>query len=378
MRKILTSLMLSASILDTTAREAYERPAFGSNWSGGVAFGVVSPVKGHAFFPNMRPTVGINLDKRLTPAFALGIESFTAFNTSRWPGAVHSPTAFDNLYLGVYGSFDFMTLGRSACESLPFGFGVQAGCGWGHDFRSGKVADHNFFATKAGLFFNFRLSPRFAVTLSPSFVWDMSDARTSASSAAYSASRAAFQLQAGVRYSFGNSFVCPALYDAAQVDALNGQINSLRANLDTERRNAADANARADRLTLELKDLKDRKPEVVKEIAVDNRQGTVLDVFFGRGSATIMPDQMPNVERIASYLKNHPGSSVVIKGYASRDGNAEANMRLATRRAEAVKAQLISRYKIAPARISASGAGIGDLFEEESWNRVSVCTLKND
>ena len=83
------------------------------------------------------------------------------------------------------------------------------------------------------------------------------------------------------------------------------------------------------------------------------------------------------MERIAAYLNNHPGSRVVIKGYASRDGDAAANLRLAQRRADAVRSSLIERYKISPDRISAQGAGIGDMFEEDSWNRVSVCTLEN-
>ena len=86
---------------------------------------------------------------------------------------------------------------------------------------------------------------------------------------------------------------------------------------------------------------------------------------------------MPNVERIAAYLKNHPEATVVIKGYASRDGNRAFNERLAALRAESVKTMLIKRYHIDPSRIEASGAGIGDLFEEDSWNRVSVCTLHN-
>ena len=110
---------------------------------------------------------------------------------------------------------------------------------------------------------------------------------------------------------------------------------------------------------------------------VKSRHNTVLDVFFLLGSANITPDQMPNVERIAHYLKNHPGSTVVIKGYASRDGNAKSNEKLASMRAEAVKTALIKKYGISASRISASGAGIGDMFEDDAWNRVSICTLEN-
>ncbi|MDE6812526.1 MAG: OmpA family protein, partial [Duncaniella sp.] len=52
--------------------------------------------------------------------------------------------------------------------------------------------------------------------------------------------------------------------------------------------------------------------------------------------------------------------------------------RLANARAEAVKNALIKRFKIDPKRISAEGQGIGHMFSEESWNRVSICTLDPD
>ena len=81
---------------------------------------------------------------------------------------------------------------------------------------------------------------------------------------------------------------------------------------------------------------------------------------------------------ISDYMKNHPDSKVVIKGYASKDGNYDFNIKLAQSRAESVKNALVKKYKIPADRISAQGEGIGNMFEEESWNRVSICTLEND
>jgi outer membrane protein OmpA-like peptidoglycan-associated protein len=66
---------------------------------------------------------------------------------------------------------------------------------------------------------------------------------------------------------------------------------------------------------------------------------------------------------------------VVIKGYASPEGSAEANARIAKARAEAVKQLLVNKYKVAAERISAEGQGVGHLFEEPDWNRVSICTI---
>ncbi len=375
MKRLIVSLTMIGAAFAAGA-QAYTVPRFGDNWSAGVNVGLASPVKGHSFFGNMRPVVGLDGAKRLTTAFALGAEAVFGFNTSRWPAAVHSSTAFDRSYVGVYGSFDFMCLGGNGCRERFFSAGIQAGCGWGHDFIAG-AGDNNFFATKAGLFFRFNVSPRFVVTLSPSMLWDMSDAKARQSSASYSGSQAVFSLQAGLRYRFGPGFRCLPIYDVAQIDALNGQINVLREEINTATEAEKAARAENVRLAAGLVECSAAKPEVIREVSVNNRFNTERDVFFLLGSAVITPDQMPNVELIASYLKNHPHSRVVIKGYASRDGNKEANARLAQKRAESVKEALVKRYRISPERISASGAGIGNLFEEESWNRVSVCTIEN-
>ena len=101
-------------------------------------------------------------------------------------------------------------------------------------------------------------------------------------------------------------------------------------------------------------------------------------IFFRIGSSVITRDQQPNVEMIASYMKNHPDSKVIIRGYASKDGNLDFNIKLAQARAESVKQALVKGYKIPADRIEAKGEGIGNMFEEESWNRVSICTLENN
>ena len=78
---------------------------------------------------------------------------------------------------------------------------------------------------------------------------------------------------------------------------------------------------------------------------------------------------------VADQLKENKDATVTVKGYASKDGSLAFNKKLAQRRAEAVKKALVKRYGISADRIQAEGMGIGDLFEENSWNRVSVCTV---
>ena len=98
-------------------------------------------------------------------------------------------------------------------------------------------------------------------------------------------------------------------------------------------------------------------------------------VTFRQGKSVVDPSQMPNVERVATYLANHKEATVVIKGYASPEGSLEFNEKLAAARANAVKTILVKRYRIAASRITAEGQGIGNMFSEPDWNRVSICTL---
>ena len=36
---------------------------------------------------------------------------------------------------------------------------------------------------------------------------------------------------------------------------------------------------------------------------------------------------------------------------------------------------LVKRYRINASRIDAQGNGVGDMFSEPDWNRVSICTI---
>jgi len=201
----------------------------------------------------------------------------------------------------------------------------------------------------------------------------MSDADVAQSSAAYNVSRASFSITAGVNVRLGDGFECVTPYDAAQVNALNAQVNEARDAADAARADADAAKARAAARASQLADCQNRAPQVITNTTTDLQ--SVRFVFFKIGSSVVTADQMPNVVMIADYMKNNPGSKVVIKGYASQDGNLDFNLKLAANRAESVKNLLVKKYGIAADRIQAEGEGIGHMFKEESWNRVSICTL---
>lgn len=375
MKKITVMAALALGAMTASAQQPIQSPSLFDNIQIGVDGGVTTPLHNQPFFGSMRGAAGLHVQKQLTPAFALGVESAFGVNTSSWDGMPHSSTVFDNSYVGAYGAVNLFNLfGGYPCGVRPFDIEAVLGAGWGHYYET-KVDDYNFMATKAGLNFNFHPSERVTISVKPSVIWDLTSYGASQSSAAYNANHATFNLMAGVSYTFGSGFECVAPYNQAEIDALNEMVNGLRATVAAQ----AEANAALQTvnsgLTADLAACMSAPRETT--VVVENNNSSVRYVFFKVGSSTITADQQPNVEMIAAYMKNHPESKVVIKGYASPDGPEEVNIRLANQRAQSVKDALVNKYKISADRITAEGEGIGKMFKEESWNRVSICTLED-
>ena len=143
-------------------------------------------------------------------------------------------------------------------------------------------------------------------------------------------------------------------------------MNGLQGDLDA-------ANARNAQLQRDLDAARKAQPKT--EVVDKSAQYMNVLVHFKVNKTNITADQQPNVERVAMYLKNNPSATVDIKGYASPEGPKDNNIRLANGRAEAVKNMLINKYKIDASRINAQGCGETDMFQELSWNRVSICEL---
>ena len=363
-----------------SAQQAVESTNFGSNWSIGVEGGVTTPFNHHSFFGSMRPAVGLNLHKQISPTFGLGVEGTFGINTSSW--TLKSKTVFDQSYVGVFATANLFNLfGGYQCATRPFDIEAVAGAGWGHRYYNKSVgSDVNYFATRLGLNFNFNVSQKVTIAIKPSIVYAMTDNGVgfhgmSQTSAGYNLSNAQFQLLAGVTYHFGDGFKCVRTYNQAEIDALNAQINTLRGDLDASAAALAASQAETAATAAQLAACQNQPPTVVKETTTD--LNSVRYVFYRIGSSKITADQMPNVEMIAAYLKNHPSATVLVKGYASQDGNYDFNVKLAAARAESVKTALMKKYGIKANRIKAEGQGIGEMFKEESWNRVSICIIED-
>ena len=60
----------------------------------------------------------------------------------------------------------------------------------------------------------------------------------------------------------------------------------------------------------------------------------------------------------------------------SPEGNAEFNQELSSKRANAVKDVLVKQYGIDASRIVTQGEGVGNMFSEPAWNRISIITIE--
>ena len=394
MKKLFTVLAVCALAATMNARSVVvESGRTFDNFSIGISGGVYTPLTGSAFFGSMRPLAGLTIAKQFTPVYGLGIEGTTAFNAKTV--GVHSANAFDLLTINLTHYINLSNvIGGYQGKSRDVEFVAFYGLGWGHAaIHRGYVEenaaagtnsceDRNFLSSKAGLSINFNLGEAHAwqINIKPAVAWNIGgDGAYNNSGLEYCLNHAALEVQAGVTYKFKNSngshdFKAVRLYDQAEVDALNAKINDLRGDVDKLRGENARKDGEIKHLQDELNDCRNRPAP--QPVVAPAEQQLESYVHFRQGKATIDNSQLPNVERIATYLKNHPEATVEIKGYASPEGSVEINEKLANQRAEAVKTQLIKKYKIDESRISAKGLGVGDVFEEPDWNRVSISTIK--
>ena len=412
MKKIILTLALLMGVFAAQA-QSLEQNKFFDNISVTLKGGAIMPYQGYAFWPSARGIFGLELRKQLTPVFGLGVEGEATINTTSWDKpdkywGPKSPNIIDHTLAGMFGTVNLSNL-FGGYQGIPRFFELEGviGAGWLHAFHRTEAAnmygnDYNSWYTKAGANLNFNLgeSRAWTFSLKPSVVWDMNgdimipyrdntNARARWNGEPHNgksqmnANHAAVELEAGITYHFkgsnGERYItfCPYKYSQDDIDALNGQINGLRNQLNGLQGDLDAANARNAQLQRDLDAAKKQKPETVDKTKYVERDAMYMNVLvhFKVNKTNITADQQPNVERVAMYLKNNPTATVDIKGYASPEGPHDNNIKLANGRAEAVKNMLINKYKIDPSRINAQGCGETDMFQELSWNRVSICEL---
>ena len=356
-----------------TGETALQGTKFGDNWSIGINAGAVTPLTHSSFFKDARPAFGFGITKQLTPVFGLGIQGMGYVNTTQ------SKTAFDASDVSLLGKVNLMNL-FGGYQGTPRLFEIEAlaGMGWLHYYMNGP-GDQNSWSTRFGMNLNFNFGEAKAWTLGvrPAIVYDMEGDFNTAKSR-FNVNNAAFELTAGITYHFMTSngthhFTKVKPYDPAEIADLNSAINDLRSQVNNKDNQLINANQQVNELQSELNECRNKVVPV--ETVVKTSRIPESIITFRQGKSVVDASQLPNVERVASYMNKHVNTTVVIKGYASPEGNLAFNEKLAKARAEAIKTILVKKYKIDAARITAEGQGIGDMFSEPDWNRVSICTI---
>ncbi|MFO1088125.1 MAG: OmpA family protein [Hyphomicrobiales bacterium] len=85
--------------------------------------------------------------------------------------------------------------------------------------------------------------------------------------------------------------------------------------------------------------------------------------FFAQGSAELDETAKVTLDKQAVWLNQYPTWPVKIQGFADDPGSASQNVALSAKRAEAVKAYLVSRG-VAPSRITTKGYGRDRLVQD--------------
>ncbi len=387
------AILLAAVALGVCTSQAQVTDAgnkFSDNWSftlkGGGVF-AKKTVTGEDFLKTGRGIVGAEIRKQVTPTFGIGVEGEWSVNTSSWTG-VKSGNVFDHQYVGAFGAINLMNLFASY-TGAPRVFEIEAvaGAGWLHSYypHTQCIHDGNSFATKVGLNLNFNLGEAKAWTFSlkPALLWNMNGdvsldkISTLGYDSHYNVNYMYFELQAGITYHFKNSngthhFALVRPFDQAEIDALNGQINALRG--DMEACGASNAALLAQLADLQAQlDACNRRPKEVQQVIknLDN----IRYVFFNVNSSYIQANQQPEIAMTAEQLKANPNANVLVEGYASKDGSKAFNQKLSERRAEAVKKALVNDYGIAADRVKAEGLGVTEVFNKLDWNRMAKMTV---
>ncbi len=100
-----------------------------------------------------------------------------------------------------------------------------------------------------------------------------------------------------------------------------------------------------------------------------------LLVNFDNNKAIVKSEYLPEIERMADFLKTHPEVSLVIEGHTSKVGSAVYNKKISQQRANAIVTVLIEQFAIDGARLSAVGYGeerliaLGDDQAADAQNR---------
>ena len=383
---MLAAAMLSASV--SAQNTAITANKAGDNWSVGINAGVATPMHkfgNYGFFKGFAPSVGVRVGKNFTTVFGLVAEAHAVFEANE-KSLMKTRTFIDAMDANLLANIN-LSNAFFGYKGEPRFFEMYAlgGFGWYHGF--GTYYKTNGITSKAALDFAFNLgsAKKWQLYIEPAVVfglqsWGMQSALSMGSNSfKYDSRNGLFQLNVGVNYKFGTSngthnFAKAQLRDQSEIDALNAKINGLRSDVDAANAQSASKDRTIADLQAKLKACQNQpKPTAAVATVKETRTQLQPIVIFGQGKSNLDNAGYASCEMVAKYMKNHKDEKIIVKGYASPEGNAELNKKLSIARAEAVKNALVKRYKIAADRITTEGMGAtSELSQENDFNRVAM------
>lgn len=116
-----------------------------------------------------------------------------------------------------------------------------------------------------------------------------------------------------------------------------------------ERQRVVGAEQRAQALAAELERIRSQQTDRGLLLSLE-------DVLFAVDEATLQPGALPDLTRIAEFLRENPERTVLVEGHTDSTGAAAYNLQLSEARASAVESVLI-RDGVSPERIRTRGLG---------------------
>ena len=373
----------------------------GDNWyigaNAGVSTTLTKNTENGGFFKSLAPTFGVRVGKNLTTVFGLAADADLYFlSKSDSKSLMGTKTFVDNMNVDLLGTFNLSNLFAGyPGEPRPFEVIALGGFGWEHGFN--HISKANAINSRVALDFAFNLGANKAwqLYIEPSLNYNLKSwiggVDESVVAAAfgindpgfkYDVNRAFFSLKAGFNYKFGNSngthnFAKAQLRDQNEIDQLNAKINELRADNNAKDGKIAAGNRTIADLQAQLTACQNKPAPTAKVQVVKETNQLQPIVIFGVGKSTLDNAGYASCEMVAKYMKNHKDTKIIVKGYASPEGDAAKNQKLSEARANSVKQALVKRYKIAADRIEAVGAGAtSEISEENDFNRVAMFFTK--
>ena len=374
------------------AQQGTYAPRLWENWSVTLSGGIYHPAVYSFTGELVKPSLSLKMKKQFTPVLGFLVEGDGYQGNRRL-----EHTFYDRVMVLMGGEFNLMNLfGGYRGRPRMFEFETKFGIGWGHTFRNRKrLTDENYLVSKVGGNFILNLGAKraWSLVLQPALLYDLrsTDAQHHE---AYNINQADIQVLLGLTYHFGNGHggrhpalivtppapigpdALPQVPDrrSALTDkTLQDTLTTLKSALEQQEQRISELQTQLQNVGAEIDSLTQGR----EGVALRPQEKKVLEsiITFRAGRTTVDAVQFPNVERLATYLNRHPRARLTIRGYASPDGDAELNAKMAQQRAEIVKTLLIAQYGIQPERITARGAGVGKEFTKTEWNRVAVCTI---